>query len=306
MKTTTKTVLGLIALVIIIVASTILYNKLSEQYTPENTMSDTADENQNSSDSDAQDKEAFLAQDFSMEDAQGNTVKLSDFIGKPIVLNFWASWCPPCKSEMPDFETVYKELGEDVTFIMLNATDGSRETKEIAQNFIEEQGFSFPVFYDTSMEASYAYGVSSLPTTVFIDKDGYLITGAIGSLSEESLRGGIEMIMNNSEEEKFAEYNKITATQAKTMMENETDYILLDVRTQEEFDQKHIEGAILIPDTEIATRAEDELTDKSQKIFVYCRSGNRSKAATKKLIEMGYTNVYDFGGINDWQYDTVN
>lgn len=102
-----------------------------------------------------------------------------------------------------------------------------------------------------------------------------------------------------------AKYRRITANEAKKIIDNETDYIILDVRTQQEYDESHIENAILIPYTEILEQAETILTDKNQKILVYCRSGKRSQIATKQLISLGYTNVYDFGGIIDWPYETV-
>ena len=95
----------------------------------------------------------------------------------------------------------------------------------------------------------------------------------------------------------------ITAEEAKQIMDAEEGYIILDVRTQEEYDQGHIPGAMLIPNTEIETRAEDELLDKDQLILVYCRSGNRSKKAAEILVELGYTNIKEFGGIIDWPYE---
>lgn len=97
----------------------------------------------------------------------------------------------------------------------------------------------------------------------------------------------------------------ITAQEAKKIIDEKTNYIILDVRTQEEYDRGHIENALLIPDYEIAARAESELPDKNQLILVYCRSGNRSKSAAAKLAAMGYTNVREFGGIMDWPYGTV-
>ena len=100
-------------------------------------------------------------------------------------------------------------------------------------------------------------------------------------------------------------YEQISSAEAKALMDSETDYIILDVRTDEEFSAGHIEGAILIPDYEIAARAERELTDKHQLILVYCRSGNRSKTASERLVALGYTNVKEFGGIRDWEYGTV-
>ena len=100
-------------------------------------------------------------------------------------------------------------------------------------------------------------------------------------------------------------YKQITPKEAKTMMDEQADYILLDVRSQAEFDEGHIEGAIVIPDNEIKDRAESELTDKEAAILVYCRSGRRSKQAAQALADLGYTNVYEFGGIIDWPYEIV-
>lgn len=96
----------------------------------------------------------------------------------------------------------------------------------------------------------------------------------------------------------------ITAEEAKEIMDNYENYIILDVRAQEEYDESHIPGAIVIPHTEIEERAEDELTDKDQLILVYCRSGRRSKIAAEALVDLGYTNIMEFGGIIDWPYET--
>ena len=95
----------------------------------------------------------------------------------------------------------------------------------------------------------------------------------------------------------------ITAEEAKQIMDTEEGYVILDVRTQEEYDEGHIPGAILIPNTEIEVRAEEELTDKDQLILVYCRSGRRSKLVAEALVELGYTNIKEFGGIIDWPYE---
>ena len=107
-----------------------------------------------------------------------------------------------------------------------------------------------------------------------------------------------------TKEENKIMYNKITAEEAKEMIDTQ-EVIILDVRTQEEFKEKHIEGALLIPDYELANVAKSKLPDKNKKILVYCRSGNRSKSAARLLIDMGYTDVYDFGGIINWPYETV-
>ena len=103
-----------------------------------------------------------------------------------------------------------------------------------------------------------------------------------------------------------AAYEQISTEEAKSIMDSEEDYIILDVRTQEEYDSGHIAGAILIPDTEIGSMAEATLTDKDALILVYCRSGRRSKNAASELATLGYTNVKEFGGINSWTYGTVS
>ena len=102
-----------------------------------------------------------------------------------------------------------------------------------------------------------------------------------------------------------ASYDQISGAEAKALMDSESGYIIIDARTQEEYDQGHIPGAILIPEYEIADRAEKELPDKNQLILVYCRSGRRSKIAAEELVKLGYTNVKEFGGIIDWEYETV-
>lgn len=102
-----------------------------------------------------------------------------------------------------------------------------------------------------------------------------------------------------------ASYEQISGAEAKALMDSESGYIIIDARTQEEYDQGHIPGAILIPEYEIADRAEKELPDKDQLILVYCRSGRRSKIAAEELVKLGYTNVKEFGGIIDWEYEIV-
>ena len=102
-----------------------------------------------------------------------------------------------------------------------------------------------------------------------------------------------------------AVFVSITAEEAKKIMDTEEGYIILDVRTQEEYDEGHVPGAILIPNTEIENRAEEELPDKAQLILVYCRSGRRSKLAAQILADLGYTNVKEFGGILDWPYEVT-
>ena len=107
----------------------------------------------------------------------------------------------------------------------------------------------------------------------------------------------------DKEDNQGAVYMNITAEEAKQIMDTEEGYVILDVRTQEEYDQGHIPGAIVISHEEIAEKAEGVLTDKEQLILVYCRSGRRSKIAAEALVELGYTNIKEFGGIIDWPYE---
>lgn len=133
--------------------------------------------------------------DFTVYDLDGNPVALSDFFGKPIVLNFWASWCGPCKMELPDFQEVYDEIGSDVQFLIVNLTDGNRETVESASAYLAEQGYSFPAYYDTQFSAAMAYGVSTIPCTYFIDAGGHGVARASGAIDGQTLRTGIGMIL---------------------------------------------------------------------------------------------------------------
>jgi rhodanese-related sulfurtransferase len=113
---------------------------------------------------------------------------------------------------------------------------------------------------------------------------------------------GCEQTKGKSQE---AVYMNITAEQAKEIMDSQEGYIILDTRTQEEYDQGHIPGAIVIPHDEVLEKAEAQLPDKDQLILVYCRSGRRSKLAAEDLVKLGYTNIREFGGILDWPYETV-
>lgn len=148
------------------------------------------------SESEAADEQSQLlaAPDFTAYDAQGNEVRLADYAGRPVVLNFWASWCSSCKLEMPHFDEKHRELGDDVQFLMVNVTDGTRETVESALAYIEGQGYSFPVLFDTEMSATMTYQAYTLPTTYFIDAQGHLIARATGAIDADMLQRGIDMI----------------------------------------------------------------------------------------------------------------
>jgi thiol-disulfide isomerase/thioredoxin len=133
--------------------------------------------------------------DFTVLDRDGNPVKLSDLRGKPVILNFWASWCGPCQSEMPDFQKAYETYGDDVHFMIVNVTDGSRETVETARAYVDGQGYTFPIYFDTTLEAAILYGASAIPLSVFMDAEGRYVAHASGALSAATLQKGIGMIL---------------------------------------------------------------------------------------------------------------
>jgi len=199
MSKKTKTILLFAVFALFILLAVYAYNLLGQKVTPQNQIDVTQEKGEVSptQDGDApevQEEEKTKAPDFTVLDKDGNSVKLSDFFGKPIVLNFWASWCPPCKAEMPEFNEVYLEVGQDITFMMFDLVDGQRETQEKGAQHVEDQGYSFPVYFDTNQDAASTYGIMSIPTTIFIDKDGYIVTGAQGGIDAETLRKGIGMI----------------------------------------------------------------------------------------------------------------
>ncbi len=144
----------------------------------------------------ALDAVATKASDFTMQDAQGNNVSLASFEGKPVVLNFWTSWCSYCKAEMPDFEEAYKQYGDQIQFVMLNAVK-SEKGSEDGRNFISSAGYTFPVFYDTDGNATTLYAVRGFPATIFIDKDGKITERSLGKITREKLEQNIQKLIGN-------------------------------------------------------------------------------------------------------------
>ena len=134
--------------------------------------------------------------DITIEDINGQSLNLSDLNHKPIVLNFWASWCPPCKAELVDFEEMYKEYGDRVNFVMVDLVGSNRETKEKALAHIEEKGYTFPVYFDTRGEGSYFYNLESIPRTYFINTDGYIEYKVEQMISLSGIKFGINEILN--------------------------------------------------------------------------------------------------------------
>jgi len=179
-----KLLIWILAFAVVIVGASVLYDNLSSGM--EIGLATTPAETE---------EQASAAPDFTVYDVDGNAYKLSDFRGKPVILNFWASWCGPCKMEMPDLEKAYQEYGDQIQFMMVDLADGSQETVEKASAFIKEQGYTFPVFYDTDMEGAYAYGVTGIPVTYFINAEGVFEAYYQSAMSAEVLQKGIDLLL---------------------------------------------------------------------------------------------------------------
>jgi len=171
-----------ISIIAIFISAFVLYNNFKDTVSPDSAPQPTVS---------APVKTKAL--DITVTDQSESVVNLSDFLGKGVVLNFWASWCPPCREEMPHFDKLSKEYG-DVVFMMVDLTDGSRETKEKAFSYIEESGYSFDIYFDLDGSAARTYRIQSIPTTVFVDKEGNISYKKIGAISESQLKSNIEKI----------------------------------------------------------------------------------------------------------------
>ncbi len=206
-------ILGACLFVGLMAGAVILYNNFADDYKPDNFVilggkdeqsttsqnkqepeqgsADSGSETENESETDS----PYLAPDFTVYDLDGKAVKLSDFRGKPIVLNFWASDCPYCVKEMPDFQAAYEKYRDDVTFLMVCITGFANRTAEHEQEFIKGLGYTFPTYYDTDQDALYTYGTTSLPLTYFIDRDFDLYTYIPGMADADTLEKCIGMIL---------------------------------------------------------------------------------------------------------------
>ena len=190
MKNSVKGIIIALLLVGILAGSMFLYNKYGDEYLNQGAGQQT----NSTTESIPEEMNKNLAPDFTVTDINGNKVNLSDYKGKPVVVNFWATWCYYCKVEMPDFNEAYKEY-PDVQFLMVNATDGKHETVEIAKSYIEQEKYDFDVFFDTvDRNAVRTYNVSNYPQTLFIDKEGNIVSQRIGKLSKDILVQEIEKI----------------------------------------------------------------------------------------------------------------
>lgn len=197
----------IITTLIFAVSCKALYDDLASSYAPNNietmptttttTPSITSSQEPNE-DNPAEDNPpapVWNGPNFTVLDKDGNEIKLSDLAGKPIVLNFWATWCGYCVQEMPDFQTAYEKY-PDVQFVMVNVTDGYYETITSAKSFVAEKGFTFPVYFDTKSSATSAFDVNAYPQTFFIDAQGNIVAKARGAISLSNLEYGISLLTN--------------------------------------------------------------------------------------------------------------
>ena len=140
-------------------------------------------------------KESNAAVDVEFENQDGQKVKLSEFRGKPVIINIWASWCPPCRTEMPYFQSAYDSYGEDIHFLMINSI-GTRasETKEVALGYANEINLTTPIYFDSEVKVQRLFGAAVLPTTVLINNKGELVEIIRGMVTEEQLQEAIEKI----------------------------------------------------------------------------------------------------------------
>lgn len=204
MKNNKFALIGII-IVLLIGGSYYAYNLLTEnrdqeenmqQQVPPETESETDDKTVDSADN-SDNSPKISARDFTVYDINNNEVHLSDFSDQPVVINFWASWCPPCRAEMDYFQEAYDYYSEKgVKFFMINSTDGSRETVETATAYFAENSYNMDIYFDMDFDAARNYDARSLPSTFFIDSKGNIANYHIGTTDKDTLFENIDNILD--------------------------------------------------------------------------------------------------------------
>ncbi len=193
-----KWILGAAAFVLLLVIAGFGYQELQKE-AKRQERSQTGKQIQTEEQTQTEEKkgtEYAKAPDFIMWDQQGDQTSLQEILeGKPAVINFWTSKCPPCKEEMPDFEELYQEIKDQVQFIMVDGVGCMGETEESGRAYVEEQGFTFPVYYDLEMDGVLNYGIRAFPTTYILNGEGRLVTGGSGMITKETLQELLEQVM---------------------------------------------------------------------------------------------------------------
>lgn len=204
MNSKLKWILILFGLVLLIGGAYVAYDKLAPMMEEmklrdegsiiiEESSAADLDEDAADTTSSAEDSgDVLMAADFPLYDAEGNSVQFLDLIDKPTILNFWASTCGPCKSEMPHFQEAYETYGDEYNFIFVNYLGFYGETEEDALEYLADNGYTFPTYFDHDQVGAYTYGIYSIPTTAFISADGEFLGGVQGAMSEAALKYYIE------------------------------------------------------------------------------------------------------------------
>lgn len=190
-----KIIITAAVLVLIMALAAVLYPKLSSEYESTTDIIGETVTVRGDTDISEPSSPSVVAVDFSVIDSEGKTVKLSDFKGKPVIVNIWATWCPPCRMEMPHFEKMYNKYSGEVEFMMINLTDGESDTVRSVSDFISDSGYTFPVYCDVFGEADSAFPSMYLPRSLFIDRDGNVINSFTGAISEEILETNVKALI---------------------------------------------------------------------------------------------------------------
>lgn len=186
MSKNTKLIIALVSLIVMFAAATVIYNKTAEKYS-EQDLNLTISQYQGGVIS------QNATSDFTVYNDSLEKVSLYDNRGKPVIVNFWATWCPPCRAELGYFEDAYKKYGENITFMMVDMTD-SRETVDTVRSFVKSNGYTFPVYYDSDNSAGMAYGIRTIPMTLVISSDMELLASHTGVLTQSELEQLIALV----------------------------------------------------------------------------------------------------------------
>ncbi len=202
-----KFLLLLLAFVIFLAAAAALYSRLAANQVPQNAAGLAAEQDsggqqaatgQQVDGQTSQNETPQQAADFTVWDLAGNETALSDLLGKPVIVNFWATWCSVCTAELPNFEDAYAAYGDQAAFVMVNLTDGSQETEADVQEFIAAEEYRFPVYLDHGLNAAATYRIYGIPTTLFIDSDGFLVERCSGPIEAAALEEKITALLGEN------------------------------------------------------------------------------------------------------------
>jgi len=195
MKNKTALIIWIVLFAVLIAAAFFGYRALSaameKDPSAENAPAESAEPTESPA-KEADDAERPMVPDFTLLDRNGSEVSFRSMTGKPMVLNFWATWCPPCKMELPDFNEAYAEYGDEVVFMMINLT--THDNLGDAQDLISRNGYTFPVYFDKDNSTAASYSTGSIPMSFFINSKGELVTYAVGAIDEVTLEKAIGMI----------------------------------------------------------------------------------------------------------------